>query len=249
MARKIFKSQPMKIKAAICLLVAAFTSASCSGGARGVPAVERNSQASPSQPENGNAAKVQLGGFQELAGTDYLMAPVATPRGREDYSVKPEGSRADFARNYLFVNLTDKSSYLLLPTNDYLILEAKVLPAGGQAKENKENKAAPQTEPAKADNRPAKTDTKWLYYRVVKSDTDNDKQLTGSDRWTVALSDISGREYKELIADVETILYETNRADNLILIYRAEGRNQIAEINLSTRQVTLTKDLQEIQPK
>jgi hypothetical protein len=233
--RKNFQSRHLQIVTASCLFIAAFASAGCSGGARGVPVVERNSETNPSQPENLNAPNVQLGVFQELAGTDYLMAPIATPRGREEYSIKSDGARSDFARNYLFVNLTDKSSHLLLPTNDDLILESKVVPAIGQAKDNKDAKAAPPVEPVKAAGNPTPSGTKWLYYRVVKTDTDNDKQLTGNDRWTVALSDISGRNYKELLSDVEAILYETNRADNLILIYKADGKNQIAEINLSTR--------------
>ena len=172
MARIIFEVRQMKIAAVSCLFIAALTTASC-GGLRGVPVVERNSEAKASPPENGNAPKVQLGAFQELAGTDYLMAPVATPRGREELSIKPDGYRADFARNYLFVNLTDKSSHLLLPTNDYLILDSKVLPATGQVRDGK---AAPQTDPAKAAGIPAQSGAKWLYYRVVKTDTDNDKQ-------------------------------------------------------------------------
>ncbi len=245
-SQNLIQSRYLKIVAAIGLLLAAFATASCGGAGRGVPVVERHSAANASPPTNANDPKVQLGTFQELVGSDYLMAPIATPRGREEYSIKSDGSRADYARNYLFVNLADKSSHLLLPTNDYLILESKVLPAAGQAKESK---AAPQTEPTKDAGKAVPSGAKWLYYRVVKTDSDNDKHLTTSDRWTVALSDISGRDYKELINDVEAILYETNRADNLILIYRADGKNQIAEINLSTKQVTITKDLQEIQPQ
>jgi hypothetical protein len=245
-SQKITSAWLLRIGAGILLSTACFASVSCTGGARGVPVVDRSASTTPSATGPASEPNVQLGAFQELAGTDYLMAPIATPRGREELSVKSEDYRTDLARNYLFVNLTDKSSHLLLPTNDYLILEAKVLPAVGQPKEKR---TAPATDPAKTDAKPAPGGAKWLYYRVVKIDTDNDKHLTGNDRWTVALSDVSGGDYKELIDNVEKILYETNRADNLVLIYRADGKNQIAEINLSTKQVSITRDLQEIQPK
>lgn len=242
-SRKLTTVWPRRIAAAILLSTALFASVGCRSGARGVPVVDRSAAAAPAQTGQPDGPKVELGAFQELAGSDYLMAPIASPYGRQELSSKSEDYRTGLARNYLFVNLADQSSHLLLPTNDYLILEAKVLPAVGPAKEQK---AA--TDPAKADAKPAPGGARWLYYRVVKSDTDNDKQLTGSDRWTVALSDVSGHDYRELIDNVEKILYETHRADNLILIYRADGKNQIAEINLSTRQVSVTRDLQEMQP-
>jgi hypothetical protein len=218
-------------------------SASC-GGTRGVPAVNRSSERpANSVAANSESSKLQLGAFQELTGTDYLMATISTPQEREYSSKGPEDG---YTRNFLFVNIADKSSHLLFPTHDYLISSAKNLtekapakPASAPAK----NAAQPSEDRAneKSDNA-----VKWICYRVIKADTDNDKRLTANDLLTLALSDASGLNYTELISDIQAVLHETRRGDALIFIYKSDGKNQIAEINLQTKQVTVTKDLQEI---
>ncbi|MEW6126997.1 MAG: hypothetical protein AB1757_08160 [Acidobacteriota bacterium] len=242
MRGEILRSPSIKQFIFSFLLPIVLAISACNSGSRGVPVVQRDSQGNPAAQETASSQNVQLGAFQELADSDYLMAPIATPRGRGELSGSYEEKRIDFARNYLFVNLTDKSSHLLLQTNDYLILEAKVLPFAQAAKDAK----VTPSEPPRDEN---KTGSKWIYYRVVKADTDNDKQLTINDRWTVAFSEISGDDYQELLEDVEAILFEKQRGEHLILIFKSGGKNHIAEIHLPTRQVTITRDLQEIQPK
>src|SRR6185503_4857314 len=105
--------------------------------------------------------------------------------------------------------------------------------------------AKPATAPAKGAQQPAEDKTneksenpiKWICYRVIKDDTDKDKRLSTNDLMTLALSDASGLDYKEMITDVRAVLHETRRGDSLIFIYTANGRNQIAEINLPTKQL------------
>ncbi len=239
----------MKKRSLILLLFVLFFSLfnlSC-GGTRGVPAVNRTSdQPTNAVGANSESAKLQLGAFQELTGTDYLMAAISTPQERE-YSSK--GSEGGYTRNYLFVNIVDKSSHLLFPTHDYLISSTKNLNENAPAKPaNAPAKNAAQQSEDRAHEKSDQA-VKWICYRVIKADTDNDKRLTANDLTTIALSDASGFNYTELINDVQAVLHETRRGDALIFIYKSDGKNQIAEINLQTKQLTLTKDLQEISLK
>src|ERR1044072_8704521 len=79
MARKTSQSRPLNNAALLLLFIVTGACVSCGGGARGVPVVERGSAVSPASADNTADPKVQLGAFQELAGSDYLMAPIATP--------------------------------------------------------------------------------------------------------------------------------------------------------------------------
>jgi hypothetical protein len=227
-----------------------FGSASCGGNRGGVPAVDRGSdKPAKAIAADSEQAKLQLNAFEELTGTDYLIAPVSSPYAREDSSLgssAPSREQSGYTRNYLFVNLADKSSHLLLPTNDLLILSAENLTEKAQAKQtDMPAKNAPQKENDKTAD---KTNhfVKWICYRVIKADTDNDKRLSANDLKTIALSDASGLNYTEIITEVQAVLHEIRRGDSLIFIYTADGRNQIAEISLPTKQLIATKDLQEI---
>ena len=236
------------------LLISFFTlfNLSCGGNSSGVPVVDRNSDNSANAvAANSEQAKLQLGAFQELPGTEYLTAAVSSLGSREEYAKDASASREEnrYIRNYLFVNVTDKSSHLLFSANDLLILSAENLTETAQAKQASApaKNIAPPAE-GKA-NEKAENPVKWICYRVIKGDTDNDKRLSANDLLTIALSDASGLNYTELISDVRAILHETRRGDSLIFIYTANGKNQIAEINLPTKQVASTKELQEIAPK
>ena len=69
------------------------------------------------------AAQWRLGRFEEIAGAEYLFAPLES---EQSYSAKLSEKVVSAARNYLFVNLADKSSHWLLPANDRLILTAEM---------------------------------------------------------------------------------------------------------------------------
>jgi hypothetical protein len=227
-----------------------FGGTSCGGNRGGVPAVDRSSDKPGNAiAANSEQAKLQLNAFAELTGTDFLIASVSSPYAREDASLgssAPSREQSGYTRNYLFVNLADKSSHLLLPTNDLLILSAENLNEKAQAKPtDTPAKNAPQIDQDKTADKTGHS-VKWICYRVIKADTDNDKRLSANDLKTIALSDASGFNYTEIITDVQAILHEMRRGDSLIFIYTADGRNQIAEIDLPTKQLTVTKDLQEI---
>jgi len=68
----------------------------------------------------------RLGAFEKISG--YMVAPVYSA---QSYSVSLYGKQASAVRNYLFVNLEDKSSRWLIPTNDHLIVSMERLAADG----------------------------------------------------------------------------------------------------------------------
>jgi hypothetical protein len=238
----------------LLLLVSSCTllTMSCGGGSRGVPAVDRNGDPSANEAAaNSEQAKLHLGAFQELAGSDYLIAPITSASSREEYIKDASSSREEnrYTRNFLFVNLADQSSHLLFPGHDLLILSS----------ENLLEKPAPKPAEAAAKNPPpqdgdkaaekAVNAVKWICYRVIKADTNLDKLLNANDLITIAISDVSGLNYTELLTDVRAVLHQTRRGDGLSFIYIADGKNQIAEIDLQTKKLVASKPLQEIVPR
>ena len=167
----------------------------------------------------------KLGTFNRVEGTDYLMAPVYSAQTFQA-SYYEKGTSA--VRNYLFVNAVDKSSRWLVPHNNYLFLASDKTwhsPNSGSSV------------------------VKWLRYEVVKSDTNQDGRLTSEDQRTIGISDPTGERYVELISDVDRILgYEMRDENNLLIFYRIDTKNFVAEINIPDRSITVTEELPEIQP-
>ncbi len=166
-----------------------------------------------------------LGGFDRLEGTDYLMAPVYST---QTYQAAYYEKGTSAVRNYLFVNAVDKSSRWLVPNNNYLFLSRH-----------------------KEFNNPTSGSSwvTWLRYEVVKSDTNQDGQLTREDKRTIGISDPTGERYSELITDIDQILgYEMLEENYLLIFYRTDTKNYIAEVDISDRRIIVTNELPEIQP-
>jgi len=166
-----------------------------------------------------------LGTFDRVEGTDYLMAPVYSAQTFQASYYEKDTSAV---RNYLFVNAVDKQSRWLVPNNNYLFL------SGNKMWQNPDLGSSV---------------VMWLRYEVVKSDTNLDGRLTNEDQRTIGISDPTGERYVELISDIDLILgYEMQDEYNLLIFYRTGTKNFLAEINLPDRLITVTKELPEIQP-
>lgn len=162
-----------------------------------------------------------LGNFESIAHTNYLMAPVFS---KQSYQQSYYEKGASAVRNYLFVNAIDKTTNWLVETNNYLFLSADKLHW--------------------SDNKPDEGTIKWIKYRVVKSDTNADGRLTDKDRWAIAFTDATGKGYTELIQNVEELLGSTLRDENtLIIFYKIDQKRFVSEINLPLRKITETKEL------
>lgn len=83
----------------------------------------------------------------------------------------------------------------------------------------------------------------WLYY-IVTTDTNGDGLLSAYDRFTLALSNVGGDGYVELIQDVEIDLGKTSPdAATLFVFYRQNGKNYQAKIDLAAKTVISTVEM------
>ncbi len=177
-----------------------------------------------------------LGEFEPIGKTKYFMASVSS---NQSYEMSYYEKGASAVRNYMFVDTTDKSARWLVPTNNYLFLNAQQL---------QENDHSPGELPFDkmrgAKNSPDKSIAKWMLYIVVNADTNSDQRLTEKDRRVMAISSVSGDGYTELIQNVDAVKGSTLPDENtLIFFYESDKKYFVAEINLAQHQVTETKEL------
>ncbi len=153
-------------------------------------------------------------GSGEHGGYSYLSS--------YDYSYRGD------AYNYVFFNTVDSSINMLLPNNDYLIVQAI-------------------SYPEKNDNGKATDPTKWFLYRLIKRDSNQDGNLSYNDLETLAISDAGGKNYSEVISDVSLIFGRALRDENtLTVIYLKNSRKFYSIIDLINKEVSLTNELPSI---
>lgn len=162
-------------------------------------------------PQEDNKVKTSLGNFSELEGTPYLMAPINSQLDyRQDSSVK----KASTIRNYLFVNVNDKSIQQLVPRNDFLFVNAQKV-----VLERRDDQIV-----------------RGIWYEVVKTDSNNDKIIDNKDKKTIAVSDVSGSDYTEVIDEVDRFLGSHQKNSTTVLVfYELDGREYIGEIDIRER--------------
>jgi hypothetical protein len=169
--------------------------------------------------------QVSLGEFTAIAGTPYYLAPISAEQNyRQDYYDKAAFS----VRNYLVLNITDQSAVRLVPKNDTLFLRAASV---GQKGKNGETSKA-----------------EGLWYQVVKADSNGDQRLTEADAKTIAISDVSGKNYTEVLPRVDRVLSTLQPSPSrLMLMYETNQKNYVTQIDIATRQVIKTQELPAIQ--
>jgi hypothetical protein len=141
--------------------------------------------------------------------------------------------KAGPAHNFLFTNLDELSGRWLLPHNRFLIWDSAELPP---AKDNHGFGVYKMTTP---EPRVAH----WLYFEIIKSDTNNDGKWNYQDRRAIAIADSSGENYVEVITDIDEILHRTMHSeDKCTIIFKSNAKLFIADIDLPQRRVT-TKGL------
>lgn len=167
--------------------------------------------------------KLYLDAFQPLTGTAYIIAAIqAESSDRSGFSSSSYGLPS--ATNYLFVNTDTLAGSRLVPTNQWRFLQSERL---GQRRRSGEVAVV-----------------QALWYLVVKTDTDGDKQLTDRDRQVVALSDATGKNYTEVISQIDRLLGSNRKGDSILQVfYVSSGKNLVSEINFQTRKVVRTEAL------
>ena len=193
-----------------------------------------------SAPTTGSApatATKVVGVFNRIDDTDYLIAPIEADSQQErssfSFNLSSGGEyNSPGIYNYVFVNRHDESVQRLIPTNDFVILQQAGFP-------ERWGTVGERDFPPLA----------WFLYSVVKTDTNGDKKLARGDRFTLAVSDVGGRGYTELVHDVEAMLGGTLRdPQTLVVIYRAQGSIQLARLDLPGRRVLATTPLPSFGP-
>lgn len=158
-----------------------------------------------------NNLKMSLGNFRELEGTPYLIAPVNSQKNyrQSSYEKKPLN-----IHNYLFVNGNDKSARQLVRENNFLFLNAQEVVL----------------------ERRADKIVRGMWYKVVKADTNNDTRLDDKDKKTIAVSDVSGSDYTEVIDEVDRFLGSHQKTSTTLLVfYEFDGREYVGEIDILKR--------------
>jgi hypothetical protein len=183
------------------------------------------SGSSPTVSASGTAEppKKELSQFSQITGTKILVAGVYGGESRSglDFSLSSGREYAYNVYNYVFFDLDSEQFTTLLPTNDSAILNKIGLPIseGGGAT------------------------LKWWLYNVVKADTNQDKQLSAADKFTVAVSDLGGQNYVELLPDVDEALGQFMKSETVLLFFYRQGdKKYYAKIDLPGRSVIATTE-------
>ena len=161
-------------------------------------------------PETNIEEVFRLGRVQRITGTQSVIIPL---NAKQKYSMSySSGKSASSVRNILFSNMHTEASKWLLPNNQFLIANHRLL--------NKEN--------SYGDNYNVVT----ILYDVVKSDTNNDSRLTTNDKLTIAMSDPEGNNYTEVLDTIDEVLgYEILDKEALAIVFNRGDQGYIAYIN------------------
>jgi len=208
---------------AVAALAAVLTTFSC---ARSTPDTAGTQQAPIAEPTAQNLAMQR---FAPIPGTPILYA--ALTEGREGRWESSADSYSGLpARNFVFLDQETLQSHMLFETNQQLVSELSQVGNPG-------NPSAPVLE------KPAKT-VRWLMFRVVRQDTDNDKRLDDDDLFAVGFTDAAGKNYSDVIPRVERILGTgVVSEDRVTLAYVIDGRALASLIDIPSRSIVGTQDI------
>ena len=191
---------------------------------------ERNSNSNPSN----NPDSLTLNQFHSIQGTSILVATVEQEDARVgDISARWFNFRNGYAvSNLIFLDGDTLSSHSLFETNNNAVIGLYQFPSPNFDSYS----SAEQVE------------VKWLVYEIAKSDTNSDGKINSKDLSTVAISDVNGKSYTEIIGDVSDIygmdLFESNV---LLLVYQSKGIYTVVKIDLNQKNIVDSEPLTSIQ--
>jgi hypothetical protein len=171
----------------------------------------------------------KLGPFEDIKGTETLYASVSTEGGEGGGSLSRRASVA-LPHNYLFIGLNNKNLHFLLSDHQSLLTEMTTLQMGEEKTVGGEGKSDHTAE--------------WLYFHRVTTDTNQDKELSGNDAFSVGFANADGTNYQDVVVGIDTILREMRRGkDKYLLIYRKQKAIHIAEIDIPSRSMIVDNSL------
>jgi hypothetical protein len=201
-----------------------------------VPGVRDPSQADTNTAATPVPVEKMLSTFNRIEGTHYLMARISANPEVRDSGGNPlrwlESGYSSYSYdtyNFVFFDLNTETYHRLLPTNQYVILQLTGFPT-------------PVYDPSQPDA--PSPPFEWWLYTIVKADTDGNGLMNYEDKLTLGISDVGGNGFAEMIGNVDSLLghiYDDN--SSLFVIYHSNGRNYITKINLPTREVVTTTEM------
>ncbi|HEY9826338.1 MAG TPA: hypothetical protein V6D19_12895 [Stenomitos sp.] len=164
-----------------------------------------------------------LSEFQPLSGTPYLMATVGTTDERSEGLKSLENYKSGGqTRNLVFLDSGSLSSQRLFESNAYIIVHTDQY-----------------TQKIKG-----QSVVRWLVHQVIKADTNQDGQLNHNDSITLGISSPSGKDYVEVLDDVDQFFgQEMVSPGRLIAIYQKENAKGVSMIDLDKRSITASRPL------
>ncbi|PAX60348.1 hypothetical protein [Brunnivagina elsteri] len=180
-----------------------------------------------------------LNAFISLPNSPYLIASINIG---EDYRQGYYEKGADSTRNFLFFNVNDKSMRYLIPNNNLLFISHNTL---GKPTESGVNELNNSTYLGKTPpNLNSLKEVKALWYEVVKNDTNNDKRLSGVDKKSIAMSDVSGANYTEVIDNINSVISTYQRDEKVWFVFwSSNNKNYASEIDILAKRVIKTQEL------
>jgi hypothetical protein len=177
--------------------------------------------------------------FKQLNGTPYLYAPIYVAEQEQKNILKQiKSASSDYGRdstwidirNYMFVHRDNLSAGKLLSNNSSRLLEMEQI--GEPAPPDK-------SQPDLSRSNWIKT-VKTLWYVQVLADTNGDKTLTDADRKQIAISDVSGANYTEVIKDIDKILLVYPKGLDRRLVFYVSGKKHfVADVDIPNRKATI----------
>ena len=184
--------------------------------------------------------ELTLRSFRQLRGTQYFLAEIVTSGGSSFYEYGSSRSY-DFGevsggliRNLVFLDSETLLSHTLFDHNHSYIINMVSFPV----------QPPPPTSP---DEEPEIVPIQWFVYEIAHQDTNQDGELNREDARVIALSNVDGSRYQELLTDVSDI-YNLTMLDNgqLLIIYRQNGDRFAAAVDLQTQTILNTQQLPDL---
>jgi hypothetical protein len=169
--------------------------------------------------------------FQPVEGTPYLVAEITRGESRspESYDSSTYSSGSGGIRNLVFLESGSLASHRLFDQNQFLILEAS-------------------SYPQKQNNDPQVV-TQWFVYRIIKQDTDKNKELGQGDLQTLAISNAFGKQYQEVFTGISQWLGSQKVApDQLMVVYIKDGTKTASLLNLAQGTVIKSQAISDLGP-
>jgi hypothetical protein len=181
----------------------------------------------------------ELQSFERIQGTEFLIANVVVKGTDSYYSREASGNEV---RNIVFLDSKTLSSSQLFATNESVILRTSKYP-------NSQTGPAPPPylDPPYVSPQDKNTVIQWLVYQIVKKDTNGDGDKDSKDLRTIAVSNVDGGDYIELLHGISG-MNSMNMIEEgeLIVVYSEGDVNKASILDLMNQMVVKTEEIIEI---